>query len=39
MPIWITIITLFDVALIVYAVYYALVVYPARRAALGPFQS
>jgi hypothetical protein len=33
MPIWITIVTLFDIALIIYAVYYALSVYPARQAA------
>jgi hypothetical protein len=33
MPIWITIVTVFDLALIGYALYYALVIYPARRAA------
>ena len=35
MPIWMTIITLLDVALIAYALYFALAVYPARRAALA----
>ena len=35
MPIWITIVTVFDVALIVYALYFALSIYPARRAALA----
>jgi len=33
MPIWITIITVLDVALIAYALYFALSIYPARRAA------
>lgn len=35
MPIWITIVTVLDVALIAYALYFALSVYPARRAALA----
>jgi hypothetical protein len=35
MPIWLTIVTLLDVALIAYALYYAFSVYPARRAALA----
>ena len=35
MPIFMTIITLFDLGLIIYAVYYALVINPARRAALA----
>jgi hypothetical protein len=35
MPIWFTIITVLDVALIAYALYFALSVYPARRAALA----
>jgi hypothetical protein len=35
MPIWFTIVTVLDVALIAYALYYALSVYPARRAALA----
>ncbi|MEO7911379.1 MAG: hypothetical protein ABIV47_17170 [Roseiflexaceae bacterium] len=34
MPIWLTIVTVLDVALIAYALYFALSVYPARRAAL-----
>ena len=35
MPIWFTIVTVLDVALIAYALYFALSVYPARRAALA----
>jgi hypothetical protein len=35
MPIWITIVTVLDVALIAYALYFALSIYPARRAALA----
>jgi hypothetical protein len=35
MPIWITIVTVLDVALIAYALYFALSVYPARQAALA----
>jgi hypothetical protein len=35
MPIWLTIVTVLDVALIAYALYFALSVYPARRAALA----
>jgi len=35
MPIWFTIVTLLDVALIAYALFFALSVYPARRAALA----
>jgi hypothetical protein len=35
MPIWLTIVTGLDVALIAYALYFALAVYPARRAALA----
>jgi hypothetical protein len=35
MPIWFTIVTILDVALIAYALYFALSVYPARRAALA----
>jgi hypothetical protein len=31
LPIWLTIVTILDVALIAYALYYALVIYPARR--------
>jgi hypothetical protein len=34
MPIWFTIVTVLDLALIGYALYFALSVYPARRAAL-----
>jgi hypothetical protein len=33
MPIWFTIVTVLDLALIAYALYYALSVYPARQAA------
>ena len=33
MPIWFTIVTVLDVALIAYSLYFALSVYPARRAA------
>jgi hypothetical protein len=35
MPIWITIVTVLDIALIAYALYFALSIYPARRAALA----
>jgi hypothetical protein len=35
MPIWMTIVSVLDVALIAYALYFALSVYPARRAALA----
>ena len=35
MPIWITIVTLLDIVLIAYALYFALSVYPARQAALA----
>ena len=35
MPIWFTIVTVLDVALIAYALYFALSIYPARRAALA----
>jgi hypothetical protein len=35
MPIWFTIVTGLDVALIAYALYFALSIYPARRAALA----
>jgi hypothetical protein len=35
MPIWFTIVTVLDLALIAYALYYALWVYPARQAALA----
>jgi hypothetical protein len=35
MPIWLTIVTVLDMALIAYALYFALSVYPARRAALA----
>jgi hypothetical protein len=35
MPIWFTIVTVLDVALIAYALYFALSVYPTRRAALA----
>jgi hypothetical protein len=35
MPIWFTIVTVLDLALIAYALYYALTVYPARQAALA----
>jgi hypothetical protein len=35
MPIWMTLVTVLDVALIAYALYFALSVYPARRAALA----
>ncbi|HEU5100838.1 MAG TPA: hypothetical protein VFU22_17535, partial [Roseiflexaceae bacterium] len=34
MPIWFTIVTVLDLVLIAYALYYALSVYPARQAAL-----
>src|SRR6187455_1581523 len=33
MPLWFAIITVLDLALIAYALYYALRIYPARRAA------
>jgi hypothetical protein len=35
MPLWFAIVTLLDLVLIAYALYYALSVYPARRAALA----
>jgi hypothetical protein len=35
MPIWITIVTVLEVILVAYALYYALSVYPARQAALA----
>jgi len=35
MPIWFTIVTVLDLALIAYALYYARSVYPARQAALA----
>ena len=35
MPIWLTIVTVLDLALIIYALYYAQSVYPARRALLA----
>jgi hypothetical protein len=35
MPIWITIVTVLDVVLLAYALYFALSIYPARRAALA----
>jgi hypothetical protein len=35
MPIWFTIVTVLDLALIAYALYYALSVYPARQAELA----
>ena len=34
MPIWMTLVTVLDAALIAYALYFALSIYPARRAAL-----
>jgi hypothetical protein len=35
MPIWFTIVTVLDLALIIYALYFALSIYPTRRAALA----
>jgi hypothetical protein len=35
MPLWFAIVTVLDLVLIAYALYYALSVYPARRAALA----
>jgi len=35
MPLWFTIVTVLDVALIAYALYFAMSIYPARRAALA----
>ncbi|HJZ47457.1 MAG TPA: hypothetical protein VKE41_09845 [Roseiflexaceae bacterium] len=35
MPLWFALVTLLDLALIAYALYYALSIYPARRAALA----
>ena len=35
MPIWFTIVTVLEVVLVAYALYYALSVYPARQAALA----
>jgi hypothetical protein len=35
MPIWFTIVTILEAVLVVYALYYALSIYPARQAALA----